>query len=95
MVASAMGQRKHPAWRYNLEANPHIEMQVNGERFPAVAQMLNDAEKDEIWDTLRTQIPMVHVYETRTDRNIRVFRLKRADSQPITSSRETSQEDQP
>lgn len=80
VVASAMGQQKHPAWRYNLEANPHIEMQVRGERYPAIAHILNDAEKDEIWDKLRSQIPMVHVYETRTDRNIKVFRLTRVEA---------------
>ena len=80
VVASAMGQQKHPAWRYNLEANPHIEMQVKGERYPAVARMLTDAEKDAIWDKMRSQIPMIHVYETRTDRNIKVFRLRRVEA---------------
>ena len=28
---------------------------------------------------MRSQIPMIHVYEKRTDRNIRVFRLTRID----------------
>ena len=80
VVASAMGQQKHPAWRYNLEANPHIEMQVQGERYPAVAQMLTDEEKAQGWDVMRTRIPMIHVYETRTDRNIKVFRLRRVEA---------------
>jgi hypothetical protein len=25
VVASAMGQERHPAWRYNIEANPDVE----------------------------------------------------------------------
>jgi deazaflavin-dependent oxidoreductase (nitroreductase family) len=77
IVASAMGQQKHPGWRYNLEANPEVEIQMPGERFRARAEVLSDAEKDEVWDEIRKTIPQIHVYETRTSRNIRVFRLVR------------------
>ena len=78
LVASAMGQQKHPGWRYNLEANPNVEVQVRGEAYKAIAHALSDEEKAAVWDKMRTQIPMIHVYEKRTDRNIRVFRLSRA-----------------
>ena len=77
LVASAMGQEKHPAWRYNLEANPECEVQTLGESYRARARVLSDEEKEEIWDLMREQIPMIFVYEERTDRNIRVFRLSR------------------
>lgn len=77
VVASAMGQRTHPAWRYNLEANPEVELQLCGERYRARASVLTDDEKAEVWDLIRAQIPMIYVYETRTGRNIRVFRLTR------------------
>ena len=80
IVASAMGQQKHPAWRYNLEANPDIEVQIPGERYRARARVLTDEEKGAIWDKMRKQVPMIHVYEKRTDRNIRVFRLSRVDT---------------
>jgi len=82
LVASAMGQRKHPGWRYNLEANPNVEVQMPGERFAARAEVLTDAEKTAVWDEIRGVIPMIHVYEKRTDRNIRVFRLIRSESDP-------------
>jgi deazaflavin-dependent oxidoreductase (nitroreductase family) len=82
IVASAMGQEKHPAWRYNLEANPEVELQMAGERFQATAHMLSDDEKDTVWDKMREQIPMIHVYESRTTRNIRVFRLTRSTDAP-------------
>jgi deazaflavin-dependent oxidoreductase (nitroreductase family) len=78
VVASAMGQQKHPAWRYNLEANPDVEIQMPGERFTARARPLSDAEKEAVWDDVRRAIPQVGVYEKRTDRNIRVFRLSRS-----------------
>jgi deazaflavin-dependent oxidoreductase (nitroreductase family) len=77
VVASAMGQQRHPAWRYNLEANPEVEVQVRGERFTALAQMLTDAEKESVWGAIREAIPQMNVYEQRTNRNIRVFRLRR------------------
>ena len=77
LVASAMGQEKHPGWRYNLEAHPECEVQTLGQSYRARARVLSDAEKDEVWDLMRGQIPMIYVYETRTDRNIRVFRLSR------------------
>jgi deazaflavin-dependent oxidoreductase (nitroreductase family) len=77
VVASAMGQEKHPAWRYNIEANPDVEVQVSGERFAARAQVLSDEEKDAFWDAVREAIPQMNVYEKRTDRNIRMFRLSR------------------
>lgn len=78
VVASAMGQARHPAWRYNLEAHPDVEVQVRGERFTATATVLSDAEKARVWPAIKATIPQMNVYEKRTDRNIRVFRLSRA-----------------
>ena len=77
VVASAMGQEKHPAWKANVEANPNVTVQVTGERFDAIAEKLTDGEKQAIWDKVKLAIPQLHVYETRTDRNICVFRLVR------------------
>jgi deazaflavin-dependent oxidoreductase (nitroreductase family) len=77
VVASAMGQEKHPAWRYNVEANPQVQIQMRGERFAARAEVLTDPEKEAVWADVRRAIPQVDVYEKRTDRNIRVFRLRR------------------
>jgi deazaflavin-dependent oxidoreductase (nitroreductase family) len=80
VVASAMGQEKHPAWRYNLEANPEVDIQVQGKAFRARAEMLDDEEKSRIWDEVRQVLPMMFVYEKRTDRNIRLFRLRPIDA---------------
>ena len=40
VVASAMGQARHPAWSHNLDASPEIEVQVQERRFPARARVL-------------------------------------------------------
>ncbi len=77
VVASAMGQERHPGWRYNLEANPEVELQVRGERYRARASVLSDEEKQRHWGRIREAIPQMRTYEGRTDRNIRVFRLRR------------------
>jgi deazaflavin-dependent oxidoreductase (nitroreductase family) len=77
VVASAMGQARHPAWRYNIEANPEVEIQVRGERFAARARVLTDAEKEQVWEGVRRAIPQLNVYEKRTRRNIGVIRLSR------------------
>lgn len=82
LVASAMGQQKHPGWRYNLEANPEVEVQRKGERYQGVARVLTDEEKDAVWDKMRARVPMIHVYEKRTDRNIRVFSISRVADAP-------------
>jgi deazaflavin-dependent oxidoreductase (nitroreductase family) len=79
VVASAMGQKKHPAWRYNLDANPVVEVQTRGVRFKARAVVLSDSEKDAVWDDIRRAIPQMNVYVKRTQRNIRVFRLSRSE----------------
>jgi hypothetical protein len=39
--------------------------------------VLSEAEKEAVWPELRRAIPQLAVYETRTDRNIRVFRIRR------------------
>lgn len=77
IVASAMGAENHPAWRYNIEANPNVEIQVRGERFEAVAELLSDEEKERVWPAVKRTIPQMNVYEKRTDRKIGVFRLRR------------------
>jgi deazaflavin-dependent oxidoreductase (nitroreductase family) len=77
VVASAMGQEKHPAWRYNVEANPEVEVQMRGDRFAARAELLSDTEKEAVWGDILEAIPQMNVYEARTERNIPVIRLSR------------------
>jgi deazaflavin-dependent oxidoreductase (nitroreductase family) len=77
VVASAMGQDHHPAWRHNLEADPHAEVLMRGESFPVTATLLDDDEKARVWPAVKRTIPQMDTYETRTDRRIGVFRLVR------------------
>lgn len=77
VVASAMGQEKHPAWRYNLDAHPEVGVLVRGDEYPALASVLSPDEKAGRWDAIAATIPQLRTYEQRTDREIRVYRLQR------------------
>lgn len=83
VVASAMGQERHPAWRYNLEANPEVTLQLRGRTLRARARVLNDEEKAAVWPAIHETIPQMRTYEARTDRNIRMFRLEPARSREV------------
>lgn len=80
VVASAMGQERHPAWRLNLEADPHASVLMRGDSFPVVATLLTDDEKTAVWPAVKRTIPQMDTYEARTDRQIGVFRLSRSTS---------------
>jgi len=80
VVASAMGQEQHPAWRHNLEADPHGEVLMRGETFPVTATLLDDDEKASVWPAVKQTIPQMTTYESRTTRQIGVFRLRRSSS---------------
>jgi deazaflavin-dependent oxidoreductase (nitroreductase family) len=75
VVASAMGQERHPAWRYNLEAAGGGSVQLPGRVVEVRATVLADDEKAAVWDRIVATIPQMTTYVERTDRNIRVFRL--------------------
>jgi deazaflavin-dependent oxidoreductase (nitroreductase family) len=75
VVASAMGQARHPAWRYNLEAAGGGTVRRRGRVEQVTATVLSDDEKAAVWPRIKATIPQMSTYEGRTDRNIRVFRL--------------------
>jgi deazaflavin-dependent oxidoreductase (nitroreductase family) len=82
IIASSMGREKHPGWRYNLEANPNVEIQLEGEAYAATAHVLSNEEKEKVWAKIIATVPQIAVYVTRTDRNVRVFRLRRDSTLP-------------
>lgn len=79
VVASNFGQEHHPGWRYNLDAEPRARVLVDdGGEVDVVAEVLSDDEKAERWPAIEAVIPQMATYKTITDRNIRVYRLRRA-----------------
>jgi deazaflavin-dependent oxidoreductase (nitroreductase family) len=76
VVASNFGKAHHPAWSYNLDATPVASVNVRGRDVSVRATRLADDEKRAIWPRLVGIIPQFRVYVTRTDRNIKVYRLR-------------------
>jgi len=79
VVASNFGQEHHPAWSYNLEADPAATVEVDGRRVDVTASAVGSEEKDRLWPRLDEVVPQFRVYRDRTDRDIRIFRLRSQD----------------
>ncbi|HEY0473140.1 MAG TPA: nitroreductase/quinone reductase family protein [Kribbella sp.] len=58
VVGSAGGGPKHPDWYHNLVANPQVTVETGIFTYEAVALVLRDAERDEIFARLVEQIPV-------------------------------------
>jgi deazaflavin-dependent oxidoreductase (nitroreductase family) len=77
VVASKGGSDQPPAWYVNLEADPHAEVQVWGDRFPVRARTASPDEKPELWRIMVAEWPDYDDYQRRTDREIPVVVLER------------------
>lgn len=75
VTGSNYGRETHPAWTWNLLANPDAEIDVRGLRIPVRAALVPDDERERTWETLERQWPGYHQYETTAGRTIRIFRL--------------------
>jgi deazaflavin-dependent oxidoreductase (nitroreductase family) len=77
VVASNGGSPTHPAWYRNLVADPHVRVQVRGDRFAAVARTAEGDERERLWKVMTAVWPNYDVYTTRTTRTIPVVALER------------------
>ncbi len=78
VVASKGGTDAPPAWFVNLEADPSVEVQIKGERFPATARVATREEKPEMWAKMTEVWPDYDEYQKKTSREIPVVVLERA-----------------
>ncbi len=49
IVASKGGFPKHPAWLYNLKANPETSVQIRGEHRAVRARVAAPEERERLW----------------------------------------------
>jgi deazaflavin-dependent oxidoreductase (nitroreductase family) len=76
VIASNYGQDKHPAWYYNLRANPEGEVEVAGASRPFHAVEIEGEQRDRIWQEGLKVYPGWSTYERRaSQRRIAVFIL--------------------
>jgi deazaflavin-dependent oxidoreductase (nitroreductase family) len=75
VVASKGGDPRHPEWYLNLQADPHVEVQVLDDVFPATARTVTGEERERLWAMMRDIWPDYDEYTKRTEREIPVVVL--------------------
>ena len=78
IIASNFGGERHPAWSYNLDANPECVMRLGSEDKKVIARRLEDDEKVDALAKIERSIPLISTYKTRTSRNLKIYRLAEA-----------------
>lgn len=75
LVASFGGDDRHPAWFFNLRANPTVEATMRGRTRPMVARIATGEERADLWSRLTAAHANYAGYQTKTDREIPVVVL--------------------
>ena len=79
IVASAGGSDEPPGWYANLRERPEVDVQVLGDRFRARARTATPEEKPAAWREMVGHWPAYEDYQRRTEREIPVVVLERAE----------------
>jgi deazaflavin-dependent oxidoreductase (nitroreductase family) len=77
LVGSNFGQANHPAWSWNLLADPKAWVTMGGNEIAVLAKQLTGTEHDRIFRKFADYGANYDVYQSRTDRELRVFALTR------------------
>lgn len=80
IVASNGGSPNPPAWWLNLQAGETAHVQVAGERFAVRWRTAPPEQRMEYWRKLQAAIPAYRIYRVRTDREIPIVLLHRAEA---------------
>lgn len=80
VIASMGGAPQHPAWFFNLEANPDVRVQFGTDKWAARAVILPEAERARVWPLIVAAMPNFGAYQVKTTRTIPVIRLDRVAS---------------
>jgi F420H(2)-dependent quinone reductase len=76
MVASKGGAPDHPAWYFNVKANPAVTVQDGEKVVNLTARELAGPERDRWWRLAVEAFPPYAEYQTKTQRQIPVFVLE-------------------
>ena len=80
VVASNYGRKRHPAWYYNVKANPEVEVKAAGRVCRYRAQVTDGEDREQLWKKV---VQLTRVYadyvERAEGRTIPVIRLSPLD----------------
>ena len=79
VIASYLGEPRHPSWWFNLRANPRAEIQVGNRRIAVTAREAEGEERDRLWNDIVGRQPDYAAYQSRTQRRIPVVVLEPVD----------------
>ena len=77
VFASAGGAPTHPNWYHNLEAYPHVIIEIGTETFDAIADVAGEQERDRLWARGVEMYPSLDEHQAKTTRQIPVIALSR------------------
>lgn len=76
IIASNGGMDKHPAWYFNVQANPQVTIQIKDRVMKASASTATAETRARLWSQLISVAPVYAGYEKRTTREIPVVILQ-------------------
>jgi deazaflavin-dependent oxidoreductase (nitroreductase family) len=77
LTAGNAGSDTHPAWYYNLAANPDVTVEAGNEAFEAVAVIAGEAERAALYKRFAAVYPQLDGYQELTARQIPLVILTR------------------
>jgi deazaflavin-dependent oxidoreductase (nitroreductase family) len=77
VTAGNAGSDRHPAWYYNVAANPDVTIEVETEVFKAVAIIADEAERGALYELFAAAYPQLDGYQAQTIRQIPLVILRR------------------
>jgi deazaflavin-dependent oxidoreductase (nitroreductase family) len=77
VIASKGGAPAHPSWYWNLKADATVWVRDKGNFYEARAEILDRAERDELWARVTEWNPNFQAYQDKTERTIPLIRLHR------------------
>ncbi|MFF3323035.1 nitroreductase family deazaflavin-dependent oxidoreductase [Streptomyces sp. NPDC002889] len=77
LIGSNFGRTDHPAWTTNLLAHPDAGISWKGSTVAVRAQLLAGEERAAAWQAALRFWPPYETYQSRVEREIRLFRLVR------------------
>lgn len=77
IIGSAGGAAKHPAWMYNLARHPdQVWIELGNRKIRVTPETLKGEERAQAWQRIVAKAPNYAAYESKTDREIPVVRLR-------------------
>ena len=80
IIASQAGRPNHPAWFFNLERTPEVEVQLEADQFAATARIAAPDDRERLWKMMARIFPPYDDYRVKAaaTREIPVVVLSRA-----------------